>query len=66
MKYEYFVQNRDQAERVDWVSDLMNEMGSQGWRLCVVSDWFFAFERPVPEVSDDLVLTEYDRSRDDA
>jgi hypothetical protein len=50
-RYEYFVQNRDQAERVDWVGDMLNEMGSQGWRLCVVSDWFFAFERPVEEVS---------------
>lgn len=48
-KYEYEIINRDQAERVEWVGDLFNEMGSNGWKLCVVSDWFFGFERQVPE-----------------
>jgi hypothetical protein len=54
MKYEYEIINRDQAERVDWVADMFNEMGSAGWRLCVVSDWFFAFERGVT-VNDEVL-----------
>jgi hypothetical protein len=48
-KYEYNVVNRDQAENLGWIDDMMNEMGEAGWRVVQVVDRFFLFEREVVE-----------------
>lgn len=49
VKYEYEIVGRDQAEKLTRIHELANEWGSYGYRLTVVSDWFFLFERPVTE-----------------
>jgi hypothetical protein len=48
-EYEYHLVGRDQAERLAFAQDMINEMGSQGYRLTIVSEWFFVFERDIPE-----------------
>lgn len=49
-KYEYVLVGRDQAEKLDHITEIVNYHGSQGYRLTLVSDWFFCFEREVQEV----------------
>lgn len=48
-KYEYQLVGRDQAEKRADAEEMINAMGAQGYRLTIVSDWFFCFEREVQD-----------------
>ena len=49
-KYEYSIVPRDGAETIDWLTDMLNEMGERGWKLCQLTSNFFLFERELEDV----------------
>lgn len=50
MRYECYVQNRDQTETVEWTQAFLDRLYAEGWRLKIVSEWSYIFEREVTEV----------------